>query len=864
MAGFYYGDFDMNLQELWAKTEPFQSVTTHGITVGILAQEIFLKYLAPGNRLLLCKLLGVEQHQITEFIGYWASLHDIGKIECCFQSKHPGMKDKLLSNDLYIPFINGNAIRHEKTGKEILKDLWNTLGAERRARNLFAGIIGAHHQGKSGDAVRQFSAPWHQFHLEFEQSMRQHFMNDTFWMPSVLPDQKGVVCALFLGMLILADWIGSGASFQDAEFVLSQADGNAILEQRADLFLSKNGFLSDPVSWSDRFCGIWPNIPENGKRPAQAEMEHLFQNTNQRIRLLLLEAPMGEGKTEAGMFAALQMQKHWGKNGFYVAMPTAATSNQMVSRMRTLLEMHGLTDTIHLLHAMAWLVDERVPEYLAPHEEEQEIRNWLAPLKRGLLAPYAVGTVDQAMLAATQVKYGVLRLLGLADKVLLIDEIHSYDIYMSEIIIRLLEWCCALEIPVVMLSATLPEEKKRAMLNAYSCPLPSGNYPAITAVQEDGSAIVKTLPPSGRQTRIHMEQQPFLNSPEEVAALAGDAVADGGCICILMNTVDGAQKVYSALSGKFDGTLLLFHARFPVARRDELEQKCIRLFGKDKSHRPSRAILVATQVVEQSLDVDFDGMITSVAPIDLVLQRFGRLHRHENTPRPSSFASARAWILTPEEPAQFGVNGLVYPPCLLNRTIHLLQNREFISLPEDIQPLVQEGYSSASLSGEELTSWLEMMAADSIKAAQGRGILLSRPDKVFSPMQDDPVFGDDSENDYLAIKTRLGDASIRVALVEPEIYKMLQSISVSRNGKLYAAVENRSLAKKILANSVSLPARKISGKLSDLLDIHGDKLIAGLEILPGESGIYRDPCGTEIRFDPNLGVIISESKDGEL
>ena len=258
MAGFYYGDFDMNLQELWAKTEPFQSVTTHGITVGILAQEIFLKYLAPGNRLLLCKLLGVEQHQITEFIGYWASLHDIGKIECCFQSKHPGMKDKLLSNDLYIPFINGNAIRHEKTGKEILKDLWNTLGAERRARNLFAGIIGAHHQGKSGDAVRQFSAPWHQFHLEFEQSMRQHFMNDTFWMPSVLPDQKGAICALFLGMLILADWIGSGASFQDAEFILSQADGNAILEQRADLFLSKNGFLSDPVSWSDRFAVSGP------------------------------------------------------------------------------------------------------------------------------------------------------------------------------------------------------------------------------------------------------------------------------------------------------------------------------------------------------------------------------------------------------------------------------------------------------------------------------------------------------------------------------------------------------------------------------------------------------------------------------
>lgn len=854
----------MELQELWAKTEPFQSVITHGITVGILAQELFTKYLAAGNRALLCRVLNTQERQLKMFVGYLSSLHDIGKISSEFQSKDSEMKEKLSKNGLLGSAIHGNTIRHEKTGKAILKELWKTCGADRRARNLFAGVVGAHHQGKNGEGIAEFSEPWKQLQQEFEKTMRQQFMDGEFWMPVVQLEQKGTVSALLLGILILADWIGSGEQFQDAQTVLSKPDGPEILRLRVGHFLEDNGFLLAQTAWENRFTEIWPNIPENGKRPLQKEVEWLFQDTDKRMRLVLLEAPMGEGKTEAGMYAALQMQKQWQKNGFYVAMPTAATSNQMVGRMRGLLEMHGLEDTVRLLHAMAWLVDEQVPEKLAAHEEEREIRSWLSPVKRGLLAPYAVGTVDQAMLAATQARYGVLRLLGLADKVLLIDEIHSYDVYMGEIILRLLEWCRALEIPVVMLSATLPADKKKAMLRAYGCPLPPGGYPSITAVPEEGPPILRNIPPSDRRTDIFMELRPVLNEPEKIAQLASEAVREGGCICVLMNTVAAAQKVYAALQGKLEGTLLLFHARFPAARRDALEKECIRLFGKDKSHRPFRAIVVATQVVEQSLDVDFDGMITAVAPIDLVLQRLGRVHRHENTPRPATFEKARAWVLTPEKQGAFHGDKCVYPVCLLNRTIQLLQDRKQIHLPGDIQPLVQEGYSSAALSEKELAAWLDMMAENSIQGAKSKMILLNHPDKAFSPMEEDPILGD-GENDYLSVKTRLGEATVRVALVPPELYKRVRAGAVSKNGQLFAPVTCRSLARKVLENSVSLPISKINGenrKLSNLWDIHGDKLLVGSEILPGDNGIYRDPGGLEIIFDPELGAMIQE-QDGE-
>lgn len=851
----------VKLETLWAKTEPFQSVCTHGAAVGIIAQEVYRSVLAPGNRLLLEKCLSLDEQRILPFLGYWASLHDIGKIEYVFQSKDPLIKAYLQSEGLEDAVCTGNPIRHEKTGAEILKRIWKENGAGRGIRNLLAKIIGAHHQGKTGSAHTNQSEHWRMLQNEFEKKMRGLFLRGELYFPTCEESREGTVSALLLGILILADWVASGEAFLDAEQIQSEHNGLQLLKKRAEAFFNNNGFLPADVRFADTFCGVWPNIAEEGRRPLQTEIEALFRNRDDRIRMVLIEAPMGEGKTEAGMYAALQMQKQWGKNGFYIALPTAATSNQMVGRMRAWTEMHGIENTVRLLHAMAWLIDEHTPEFNYAQEDAQEIRNWLAPMRRGLLSPYAVGTVDQAMLAATQVKYGVLRLLGLSDKVLVIDEIHSYDVYMDEIIKRLLEWCIALEIPVVMLSATLPEDKKAELLAVYNSKIPESSYPSITAVAENGVAVCRGIPASGRRLEINLELSPCLNNAQRIAETAVAAVQEGGCLCVLMNTVGEAQKVFCEIEARYNGKLLLFHAQFPAGRREQIERECLSLFGKDKSHRPEQAILVATQVVEQSLDVDFDAMITAVAPMDLLLQRLGRVHRHADTIHPEAFRLPKAWILVPEESSGFGANGVVYPDCLLRQSIRLLKEREQIALPDDIQPLVQSAYDSGNIPEEEMTAWLKKLAGDAIKAAQGQPYLLSHPWNEFSPLWEDSVFNDEQENSFLSVKTRLGEPSVRIALVEADLYQRIAACAREKQGLRFAPVTDRKLAQEVLSRSVSVRERKICGKVSNLLDIRGDKLLAGVEILPASNGVYQDSGGMEICFDNQLGVII---KDGEI
>ena len=219
----------------------------------------------------------------------------------------------------------------------------------------------------------------------------------------------------------------------------------------------------------------------------------------------------------------------------------------------------------------------------------------------------------------------------------MIDEIHAYDTYMQTIIERLLSWCRALSVPVILLSATLPQGKKQSLISAYmgknaseSNRSFSSDYPLITYI--DGNHTVKQEPVREVYMRrcFAIETRSYYDDAERTAELAISQAATGGCICVLVNTVKKAQRVYSCLRDKCHRTdLMLFHARFPAGTRREIEKRCISSFGKEQQNRPKAAILVATQVMEQSIDADFDAMITDLAPIDLLLQRMGRVHRFE-------------------------------------------------------------------------------------------------------------------------------------------------------------------------------------------------------------------------------------------
>lgn len=846
----------MELTEFWAKTQPFQSVLTHGLVSGTVCRHLMGAYLSEGSRRLAADQLGMTEEELTGFMAYLVSLHDIGKIEYHFQCGWAGMKARMEDLGVDRGYIGKETIRHERTGAAALRRIWQEQEQDDDSLEIFSGMIGAHHQKNWGKESRSKDPFFGEPRRKLEENLRKRFLGDPEYQLPALPEKnEGVFEAILLGMMILSDWIASGIMFADAEDWIGGEDWEARVEHRAEEFLSRSGLQKKRIGWGNEFSDVWPWIPKAGMRLLQRGAEKISAGPK-RHRLILMEAPMGEGKTEAGMYCAVQMLRRWNKDGFYVALPTAATSNQMATRMADWFRVLDIPKEVRLLHGMAWMIDECAPEETQNTEDHDEIARWLAPLRRGLLGQFSVGTVDQAMLAVTKAKYGVLRLLGLSNKVLVIDEIHSYDVYMGEFIQRLLEWCRAMEIPVVMLSATLPPKLKAKLLAPYTKQPLSRAYPLITAVCEDGTVEEVAIEKTVKNMAVSVELPPILNDPERIARKAAELTEQGGCICVLMNTVKQAQKVYTALKSVFDGELMLFHAQFPAERRKEIEEDCIRKFGKNKTNRPQRAILVATQVVEQSLDVDFDAMLTAVAPIDLVLQRMGRIFRHDDTERPAHLQSPAQFVLIPEG-EDFGVDGYVYPEVLLRQTIQVLKDRDTVKIPEDLAPLVADGYDDSKVPPEAFEKWMEHMVGEQVEAGQSRKYLIGTPDRMYSALGDSgQLFDDEGENRYLTVQTRLGEPSVRIALLEPELYRRVEACA-EKDG--FAKVWDRTLAREVQIRSVSVAERRLKFDKSEISYIKGDILLSGVRVYPSRGGICELPGG-RIRFDKELGVMIEEEK----
>ena len=273
---------------------------------------------------------------------------------------------------------------------------------------------------------------------------------------------------------------------------------------------------------------------------------------------------------------------------------------------------------------------------------------FLAGSKHGLLAPYGVGTIDQLFLAVLNTKHHFVRLYGIARKTVILDEVHAYDTYMNELLKRLVQWLRAMDCTVVVLSATLPRKRRLELLSAWDATVvEESTYPRVTVVDGERCA---------REHRVEARTLPAVSldwvGSERAIARAIEAASQGGCVAVIRNTVDGAQETFREIASRLGESridLRLFHARYPYEDRQEIETGCLLAYGPPNGEyqgqpvvRPAGgSILVATQVVEQSLDLDFDLMVSEVAPIDLLIQRAGRLHRHERDERGPSDVDAR-------------------------------------------------------------------------------------------------------------------------------------------------------------------------------------------------------------------------------
>ena len=357
--------------------------------------------------------------------------------------------------------------------------------------------------------------------------------------------------------------------------------------------------------------------------------------------------------------------------------------------------------------------DEDAVRQAGSRRADLAILAWFNGRKKAMLSDFVVTTVDHVLFGAMRSPHLAMRHLGLSRKVVIVDEVHSYSTYMNVYLDRVLTWLAAYGVPVVLLSATLSEARCTALVDAYrrGLRLAAGEkvpttpetvrtpFPCLVTAGRERTEVTATSA-SGRRSTVRLRRL----TKDALVPLLTEALADGGCALVVRNTVRRAQETYELLRETFGEDVGLNHARFTIGDRLAKDADLLRRFGPPRARpdRPHRAVVVATQVVEQSLDVDFDLLVSDLAPIDLTLQRMGRLHRH-NRPRPPRLATPTCYIdylpsTTSDDPAVepgakaiYGEQDMLMSAAALDR---VLDGPGVVTVPDDVHDLIEAVYGA--------------------------------------------------------------------------------------------------------------------------------------------------------------------------
>lgn len=711
-----------------------------------VAGRLWESWLSPAVRGLIAERLPGGDADGRALAVWLAGIHDVGKATPAFAIQAPWLADRM--RDRGLTYHHGlvkadrKYARHDIAGHLIVADWLRDAGWDNP--DPYAVVVGGHHGTPPTDegllAVRS----------------HRHLLGDDAWVAVQLEllawmtERAGVAGRLaawrdapltqpaqaaLTGLVIVADWIASNEKY--FPYTLDRSDADRLGEGWAAVDLPSPWQPVRAVQPVDELFASRFKLPDGASpRPVQRAATELA-GSMPVPGMMIVEAAMGEGKTEAALAAAEVLARRTGASGCYVALPTRATSDAMFGRLLSWLR--RLPDDraqpsardVRLAHAKAAFNPEHdqlryafLPSDIGHDVGGAEIgvHKWLAGPKRAMLSNFVVGTIDQLLFAALRSRHLVLRHLGLAGKVVIIDEAHAYDVYMNTFLDRAIEWLGAYQVPVVVLSATLPAQRRAELMSAYDAGRfgrlthrqrrqlaaadPYGparrelRYPLITVSQVGRGADVNACAESGRAVTVAVQR--LDDDPDALVDLLRDRLSGGGCALVVRNTVARVQQtaadLRSALGPQFPVTVA--HSRFMAVDRAAKDRWLRETFGPPgTAERPQRHIVVASQVAEQSLDIDFDLLVTDLAPVDLVLQRLGRVHRHPrgNRPRkvatPVAYVTGADWSVTPPQPVAGSQR--VYQPYALLRSAAVLQphlDGAPLRLPADIAPLTQAAY----------------------------------------------------------------------------------------------------------------------------------------------------------------------------
>lgn len=777
---------------VWAKSgdEGGHGLLAHLLDVAAVA-ETLLEIEPASTRRWASRALGVDETEVGRWVAAFAGLHDFGKAIPGFQAKWPDGMAADQAHGLAFPVGACNQGRHDLAtasllGRALLDVVAIEAGWLRDAVQAVSAHHGYHFLPDETNQGRPLAEPaaW--------PAVRDEILRG-YWQvvaPNGAPalDELSLPAVNWLaGLTSAADWIASNPEW----FVPGQRGFDDLADYFLDacrlarLAFSQIGWqpyrplLAGPAD-TDAMLARIVGRPGLSARPLQWVGDQLLQGVRGPA-LVVVEAPMGEGKTEFVFLAHLRLQAANGHRGLYVALPTQATGNALFDRALTFLEQFttGPLD-VQLVHGGAGMNEQVRHLRGIDHSSAESLSAsaWFSQRKRPLLSAYGVGTVDQALFAALNVKHHFVRLWGLANRVVVLDEVHAYDTYTSGLIAALLRWLKALGCSVVLMSATLPLGRRAELLRAWGMPsdqVPELDYPRLLVADEGGIQGEHF----GARPQSPIRLVGLDESLDTLADTAVELLAGGGCGALIVNTVERAQKLYIGLRQRlgYEVPLLLFHARFPADERAEREREVLAAFGA-QGDRPRRALLVATQVAEQSLDIDFDFMLSDLAPVDLLLQRAGRLHRHDRE-RPTKHAQACLWIagLRSGELPELENTAWrhVYDAYILLRTWALLRDGESLSLPADIDRLVQAVYDDDPLPDAleekaraliEIESYGEYLARVQKERRESFNIAIDPAEEPRSAYSGKPRGSEEGEGVGLENRTRLGPESITLIPVE--------------------------------------------------------------------------------------------------
>lgn len=876
----------------------------------------------------------VSEDEALPCFVFLAAGHDLGKATPAFQGKlgcsefDEQLRKQIIEAGLPIPNnLHFREARHFWASQLILEKY--------EFKRELAVILGGHHgqppsykQLNDLKTAYQTDLGWsrgQESWCELQQGLLEYALKlagvsqqeAQSWQPDI------TVQVLLSGLVIMVDWIVSN------EIYFPHMDLSDNLKSSAERAHTAWEELNLPECWNPDNAWEWMGAEYYERRfkldkprPVQIAILNILQEVS-FPGIVILEAPMGEGKTEAALAAAELLANKTNRSGVFFALPTQATANGLFLRICSWIERleDGDNHSVKLAHGKADLnklyyeiqvATKEVGGFWVGGEESEEtgedaiiVHDWFSGRKKGILADFVIGTIDQALMAGLKQKHLALRHLGLANKVVILDECHAYDAYMSQYLYKVLNWLGAYGVPVVVLSATLPGDKRKKLIDAYlneenmtvmeydplfdkekpeAPPLPSYattcDYPIITFT--DGCNIHQRRI-DGKQRKLEVELT-VLSEDDQITVILKELLSEGGCAGIIVNTVKRAQKVASKLREFFGEDVELLHSRFLAMDRAQKEKDLFANLGADserKGTRPKRCIVVGTQIFEQSCDLDFDVLISDICPMDLLIQRIGRLHRHQHR-RPFNLLKPQCYItgISGDSGFERGAE-LIYGKYLLMNTRELLPSR--IILPDDIPWLVQETYKQEGLQMpaelrqeyEVAREKQEQLIAKKITKAQT--FQISDPYKGMGDLVGwlDTSITDDPSGKRGEAAVRDTEDSLEVLVVQrrDKEYYMLPGLVKFQGQKIPSdAPPPIELARAIAECSIQLP-RELCWKLDDtikelekialneLSEWQRSPWLKGELFLVLDEQLSTELCGYHLQYDQHEGLILKKNEE---